>query len=102
MRGATSSICAILGGLMTGSGPWVIGALADYFTAEITKETPSAGGEREGGEGDAPDDGRALGVVLCIFRAYYLWAAAHFVLAARTIRRDVLSAAPSDADVGGE
>jgi hypothetical protein len=87
---------------MMGSGPWVIGALADYFTAESTKETLSAGGEREGGAGDAPDDGRTLGAALCIFQVGYIWAAAHFVLAARTIRRDVLSAAPSDADVGGE
>ena len=86
---------------MMGSGPWVIGALADYFTAESTKETLSAGGEREGGAGDAPDDGRTLGAALCIFQVGYIWAAAHFVLAARTIRRDVLSAAKQlEATVG--
>ena len=60
------------------------------------------GGEPEGSAGDAPDDGRALGAVLSIFRTCYFWAAAHFVLAARTIRWGVLFAAPSGGDVGGE
>ena len=71
MRATANALTNILGGLAGGIGPLLIGIGSDRLAAA------------------GYDPGRALALSMAACSAIYLWAAAHYMLAARTIARDM-------------
>ena len=70
MRGFVSSLIASLLTLIgLGGGPFLAGALSDYFGSATNPAS--------------------LGTALSAISVLYLWAAVHFVLASRTLKRDL-------------
>ena len=96
MRASASAVVLIMTNVVgAGLGPFVIGALSDHFTRRAfhgdfhaacagarAAETAAAGAC-----GAASAAGLQWASILCAL--VYLWAAAHFALAARTLKRDM-------------
>ena len=77
MRATAAAVVAIMTNLIgAGLAPVIVGALSDHFAHQ-----PTSGGMTASAHG--------LQMASIVFALVYLWAAAHFALAARTIRRDL-------------
>jgi len=74
MRATNSAILNAIYGIAGGFGPTILGAMSDRLTPDY----------------DTPGYGLALGMSLLAL--VYLWAGAHYLLAARTMRQDLEAA----------
>ena len=82
MRASAAAVVGIMTNLVgAGLAPLIVGALSDHFGRHFA----------EGCSGAACKAASAAGLqwACIVFAGVYLWAAVHFVLAARTIRRDM-------------
>ena len=82
-RGAAYAFFHCVGGLVAGLGPWLVGRLSDAFGEEGGAGSAAAGGDVSGG----------LQSALTVTQLINLWAALHFVLAARALRAEAAAAA---------
>jgi predicted MFS family arabinose efflux permease len=100
MRATTSALTAMVGGLVgAGLGPTVVGMLSDYFAERAFKGadflSSCPGGRATGASGSAPDvaclsastDGVRYALISVL--VFFLWAAIHYVLAARHLKADL-------------
>jgi MFS family permease len=71
MRATVSAMLNALYAFMGGMGPFIIGTISDKFQA------------------DGIDSGQALAWALAITSLVYIWAAAHYLLAARHLKTDL-------------
>lgn len=71
MRATVSAILNAIYAFMGGMGPYIIGLISDRFQA------------------DGVDGGQALAWALAITSLVYIWAAAHYLLAARHLKADL-------------
>jgi MFS family permease len=78
MRATAAAIVGIATNLIgAGVGPWAVGALSDHFTRQAAAQ------------GVALPQAVGLQWACSLFALVYLWAAVHFALAARTLRREM-------------
>ena len=91
-RGVAYSFFHFVGGLVAGAGPWLVGMLSDAL---------APGGSMGLGVGADGEEEVAVGLrrALMAVQLLNLWAAMHFVLAARSLREE--AAASSSAWAGG-
>jgi MFS family permease len=77
MRATAAAVVAIMTNLVgAGLAPMIVGALSDHFA-------------RQGPSGAMTASAHGLQMASIAFALVYLWAAVHFALAGRTIRRDM-------------
>ncbi len=87
MRASAAAIVAIMTNLVgAGLAPMIVGKLSDVFTSHVA---PSCAGAATAAASCTAASGEGLRLASMTFALVYLWSALHFVLAARTIRRDM-------------
>ena len=87
MRATSSAVVAIMTNLVgAGLAPVIVGKLSDVFTSHVA---PACAGAAAAAASCTAASGEGLRLASMVFALVYLWAALHFVLAARTIRRDL-------------
>jgi len=96
MRATAAAVVAIMTNLIgAGVAPMVVGALSDHFASQavggsfaaVCRGARAAETAAAGACGQASAHGLQMASI--VFALVYLWSAAHFALAARTIRRDM-------------
>lgn len=106
MRAFTSAVVAMVTGLLgAGLGPTLLGMASDYFgarafgAADFLRSCP--GGHAPAGADAAVDTAcraastQGLRMALLCALVFFLWAAVHYVLAARTLQKDRYVATPA-------
>ncbi len=87
MRASAAAVVAIMTNLVgAGVAPIVVGKLSDLFT---THANAACAGAAAAAPSCMAASGEGLRLASMTFALVYLWSALHFVLAARTIRRDM-------------
>lgn len=87
MRASAAAVVGIMTNLIgAGVAPFVVGRLSDHFTGRFA---PSCVGKAAAAASCTAASAEGLRWAFMVFAVVYLWAAVHFVLAARTIRRDM-------------
>jgi MFS family permease len=87
MRASAAAIVAIMTNLVgAGLAPMIVGKLSDVFTGQVD---PPCAGKAAAAVSCVASSGEGLRLASMAFALVYLWAALHFVFAARTIRRDM-------------
>jgi MFS family permease len=87
MRATAAAVVGIMTNLIgAGLAPIIVGKLSDSFTSHVAARCAGAAAA-------APSctaaSGEGLRLAFIVFALVYLWAAAHFALAGRTIRKDM-------------
>jgi hypothetical protein len=102
---ATALVWLVMGLLGTGLGPTLMGVTSDLFAThafaggEFIQSCP--GGRAPAGGGAVLDAAcrdasmRGLRMALMCGTVFFLWAALHFLLASRTLRRDLYAPRPA-------
>ena len=103
MRAMTSAVVALVAGLLgAGLGPTLLGAASDFFAGrsfamgDFLRSCP--GGRAATGADAAMDvacraaSTQGLRLALICGLVFFLWAAVHYLLAARTLKRDLYTA----------
>jgi hypothetical protein len=100
----------VMGLIGAGLGPTLLGVASDFFAGrsfaagDFLGQCP--GGRAAAGAGAALDAAcraastQGLRMALICGAAFFLWAAIHFLLAARTLRRDLYSAPAAGVQMG--
>jgi MFS family permease len=87
MRASAAALVGIMTNLVgAGLAPLFVGKLSDLFTAHVD---PTCAGKASATLACTAASGEGLRLAFMVFALIYLWAAAHFALAGRTIRRDL-------------
>jgi MFS family permease len=87
MRASAAAVVGIMTNLVgAGLAPFVVGRLSDHFTAHVA---PACVGKAAAAVSCTAASAEGLRQACMVFAVVYLWAAVHFVLASRTIRRDL-------------
>ncbi len=88
MRASAAAVVGIMTNLVgAGLAPMIVGKLSDVFTRHVSAACTGAASASASCTGAS---GEGLRLASMTFALVYLWAALHFVLAARTIRRDMV------------
>ena len=107
---ATAFVWMVMGLIGAGLGPTLLGVASDFFagrafaSADFLGQCP--GGRAAAGAGAALDAAcraastQGLKMALVCGAAFFLWAALHFLLAARTVRRDLYAAPRAGLQMG--
>ena len=87
MRASAAAVVGIMTNLVgAGLAPMIVGKLSDVFTRHVSA---ACTGAASAGAACTGASGEGLRLASMTFALVYLWSALHFVLAARTIRRDM-------------
>ena len=87
MRASAAAVVAIMTNLVgAGLAPIIVGRLSDVFTRHVSAVCVGAA---SAGPACTAASGEGLRLASMVFALVYLWAAGHFALAVRTIRRDM-------------
>ena len=87
MRASAAAVVGIMTNLVgAGLAPMLVGRLSDLFTAHVA---PACAGKASAALACTTASGEGLRLAFMVFALVYLWAAAHFALAGRTIRKDM-------------